>query len=238
MSLALIHRHDPERLLREVRPLIGDDLEPRARPTSLLPPLVTAALATGRRDAADALVGSVEAALDRGIRLPAAAVRVATARAELLMADGEPARAAELVGDAVALAEAESVRLDGTRARIVLGRALAAAGVRDGAVAELERVIAIARDAGAELLSSEATRALRAAGGRASAAARRPAAGDDLSDRERSIAELVAEGRSNKEVAATLFLSGKTVENNLSRIYAKLGVRSRTELARTLHDRS
>jgi DNA-binding NarL/FixJ family response regulator len=60
---------------------------------------------------------------------------------------------------------------------------------------------------------------------------------DVLSERERSIAELVAEGRSNKEVAAALFLSGKTVENNLSRIYAKLGVRSRTELARTLRSR-
>jgi DNA-binding CsgD family transcriptional regulator len=55
-----------------------------------------------------------------------------------------------------------------------------------------------------------------------------------LSDRERRIAELVARGRSNKEVAATLFISAKTVENNLSRIYAKLGVRTRTELARVL----
>jgi DNA-binding NarL/FixJ family response regulator len=52
-----------------------------------------------------------------------------------------------------------------------------------------------------------------------------------VSERERQIAELVAEGRSNKQVAATLFLSEKTIEHNLSRIYAKLGVRSRVELA-------
>ena len=45
------------------------------------------------------------------------------------------------------------------------------------------------------------------------------------------MAELVAAGRTNKEVAATLFLSEKTVENVLSRVYAKLGVRRRTELA-------
>jgi DNA-binding NarL/FixJ family response regulator len=55
--------------------------------------------------------------------------------------------------------------------------------------------------------------------------------GEALSARERSTAELVAAGRSNKEVAAALFVSPKTVENNMSRIYAKLGVRSRMELA-------
>jgi DNA-binding NarL/FixJ family response regulator len=42
---------------------------------------------------------------------------------------------------------------------------------------------------------------------------------------------LVAEGRSNKQVAAELFLSEKTIEHHLSRVYAKFGVRSRTELA-------
>ena len=52
------------------------------------------------------------------------------------------------------------------------------------------------------------------------------------STREREIAELVGQGRSNKEVAATLFLSEKTIENTLSRVYGKLGLRSRVELAR------
>ena len=42
---------------------------------------------------------------------------------------------------------------------------------------------------------------------------------------------LVAAGKANKEVAASLFLSEKTIEHHLSRIYAKLGVRSRVELA-------
>jgi DNA-binding NarL/FixJ family response regulator len=44
----------------------------------------------------------------------------------------------------------------------------------------------------------------------------------------------VADGRTNREVAAELFLGERTVESHLSRVYAKLGVRSRTELARTL----
>jgi DNA-binding NarL/FixJ family response regulator len=48
------------------------------------------------------------------------------------------------------------------------------------------------------------------------------------------VAELVAAGRSNKEVAAALFLSEKTIEHHLSRIYAKLEVRSRVELAARL----
>ena len=60
------------------------------------------------------------------------------------------------------------------------------------------------------------------------------AASQDLTAAERRVAELVAEGRSNKEVAATLFLAVRTVEAHLSHVYAKLGVRSRTELARRL----
>jgi len=52
-----------------------------------------------------------------------------------------------------------------------------------------------------------------------------------LTETERRVAELVAQGLSNKEVAAQLFVSVRAVEANLSRIYAKLGIRSRSELA-------
>ena len=48
---------------------------------------------------------------------------------------------------------------------------------------------------------------------------------------ERRVAELVVAGLSNKEVAARLFVTVRTVENHLSKVYAKLGVRSRTQLA-------
>jgi DNA-binding CsgD family transcriptional regulator len=57
---------------------------------------------------------------------------------------------------------------------------------------------------------------------------------EGLTPAERRVADLVAEGRTNREVAATLFLSERTVASHLTRIYAKLGVRSRTELARRL----
>ena len=56
--------------------------------------------------------------------------------------------------------------------------------------------------------------------------------GSDLTATEQRVAELVAEGGTNKEVAATLFLSPRTVESHLRQIFQKLGVRSRTELAR------
>jgi DNA-binding CsgD family transcriptional regulator len=57
---------------------------------------------------------------------------------------------------------------------------------------------------------------------------------EPLSERERDIAALVAGGLSNKEVGAALYVSEKTVRNTLTRAYAKLGVRSRTELVRRL----
>jgi DNA-binding CsgD family transcriptional regulator len=57
---------------------------------------------------------------------------------------------------------------------------------------------------------------------------------DGLTPAERRVADLVAEGRTNREVAAALFLGERTVASHLTHIYAKLGIRSRTELARVL----
>ena len=57
-----------------------------------------------------------------------------------------------------------------------------------------------------------------------------------LTETERRVAELVGSGRSNQETAAELFISVKTVEANLTRVYRKLSVRSRTELANHLNN--
>jgi DNA-binding CsgD family transcriptional regulator len=57
---------------------------------------------------------------------------------------------------------------------------------------------------------------------------------EGLTSAELRVAALVAEGRTNREVAAALFLGERTVASHLTHIYAKLGVRSRTELARRL----
>ena len=59
---------------------------------------------------------------------------------------------------------------------------------------------------------------------------------EGLTPAERRVADLVADGRTNAEVAATLFLAERTVASHLTHVYAKLGVRSRTELARKLAD--
>ncbi|MFE0699519.1 AAA family ATPase [Streptomyces sp. NPDC058872] len=58
---------------------------------------------------------------------------------------------------------------------------------------------------------------------------------ESLTPAEGQIAALVGEGASNREVAARMFLSAKTVENHLTRVYRKLGVRSRTQLGSLLH---
>ncbi len=78
---------------------------------------------------------------------------------------------------------------------------------------------------GARPWAARARRELGRIGGR------KAAADGALSATESEIVELVVAGRSNKEVAQALHLSPKTVEWNLSKVYRKLGVQSRTELA-------
>ena len=79
-------------------------------------------------------------------------------------------------------------------------------------------------DLGARLWAQTARTELARIGGR-------HAAGDELTPTERQVAALVAEGLTNREVAAKLVLAERTIEGHLSRIYSKLGVRSRAELA-------
>jgi len=61
---------------------------------------------------------------------------------------------------------------------------------------------------------------------------------DSLTDAERQVAELVAGGHSNKEIGARLYMSHRTVGSHLYRIFPKLGLRSRVELARLVIERS
>ena len=93
----------------------------------------------------------------------------------------------------------------------------------------LERALGIFDELGARLWVERARAELARIGGRR-------AASGGLTPTEVRIAALVAEGRSNKEIASALFVTPKTVSTQLSRIYRKIGVHSRTELARRLSD--
>jgi DNA-binding CsgD family transcriptional regulator len=73
---------------------------------------------------------------------------------------------------------------------------------------------------------------LAAAGGRRS---RRSAPGTGLTPQERRIADLASQGRTNRQIAASLSLSVNTVETHLQRVFAKLDIRSRVELVAQRH---
>jgi DNA-binding CsgD family transcriptional regulator len=118
------------------------------------------------------------------------------------------------------------------RLELALGRAWRRRGDRRRAQAVLE--IAHTRLSGLRAIPwlEQVERELAASGLRP---ARRTArTGAELTPQEQAVAQLVARGLTNREVGAELVVSAKTVEHHLSRIYAKLGLRSRTELARTL----
>ena len=140
--------------------------------------------------------------------------------------------AARLAASAATIAEDVGAVIDALDARLLEARALAAAGRTDVAKDVLQRVTVDAAHRHAFRLRDAAARELRALGTRVASAGQR-ASGGVLTDREREITALVAAGRSNRQVADMLFLSEKTVANALTRIYAKVGVRTRTQLARS-----
>jgi len=113
------------------------------------------------------------------------------------------------------------------RTLLALGTIQRRALRRSSARETLEAAAKLFEGLGAKLWAARARAELARIGGR-------QAVGDELTPSERQVADLVAEGRTNREVAAALVLSERTVEGHLSRIYAKLQVRSRTELAHRL----
>jgi DNA-binding CsgD family transcriptional regulator/tetratricopeptide (TPR) repeat protein len=228
LGAVLVARGEPAR----GRPLLDAyDLEPgwRCRWT---PPLVEADLALGDASAAAAHADQATALAES---TPLAGPRAAAGRAQALvaLARGETARAVELAGAAVADAERVDGALDVARARLIAGRALAASD-RDGALLALAAAEQASATAGAARVRDEALQEQRRLGRRVGRGGERGRAGGGvgaLSPREREVAGLVADGRTNREIAARLFLSEKTIETVLSRVFRKLGVRSRAEVA-------
>jgi DNA-binding CsgD family transcriptional regulator len=208
-----------------------DAIEP-GRAAWLLAVLARAELARGRPDAARDSIARARRTLE-GLSLPLTEATVVHAEA-LLALEQDAADAAEIAEAGAALAEGVGAVVHAGRLRALAGHALARAGDRDAAVTVLKRAETELAACGAERLRAEAVRDLRKLGVRVAGRQRRGVAGEGLaalSGREREVAELVALGRTNREIAAELFVSEKTVEGHLRNVFAKLDVSARAAVA-------
>lgn len=160
------------------------------------------------------------------------------ASAALALAMGRPQSATEPALRAVERSERIQAPWHAATSRALAGRALAAAGRRDEAIAQYERAAADFERITALRYRDRAEYELRKLGVTVHRRSRRgdtegsPA--DSLTGREVEIAELVVAGRTNREIAETLFLSRKTVESHLRNVFRKLVVSSRTEVGSAL----
>jgi DNA-binding CsgD family transcriptional regulator len=216
---------------RRLEPLLASADDDPLRPTSgcvLVTTGIDVLVALGRIDEAAALYDRwAPRFAGSGIRW----VEAETARSEAVVA------AARGDIDAAVAASDRSLELArGTRMPLVLGRSLVTAGeVRRRARQKgrardaLEEAAGIFARLGARLWSERARSQL-------ARVAHRRAPGAPLTATERQLVELVAEGRTNREIADTLFMSVHTVEAHLTRLYRALEVHTRTELARLVHE--
>jgi DNA-binding CsgD family transcriptional regulator len=183
---------------------------------------VDALVAAGRLEDADAVCARLAAFDDPWQRAIGA-----RGRAILAAARGDLTASLAQFENAVTAHEQLPMPLEEARTLLAYGTTLRRAKQKRAARARLEEALAIFKSLGAPAwisrVESELSRIAPAAAGVS-----------ELTPTEAKVAGLVATGRTNKEAAAELFVSVKTVEANLSRIYDKLNVRSRSELAARL----
>ncbi|MFJ7215371.1 LuxR C-terminal-related transcriptional regulator [Amycolatopsis sp. NPDC098790] len=168
---------------------------------------------------------------ERGQEL-AASWPTATARGLVLLGRGVAAsgtRAVELLAEASRVLATSPCRVEYARSEYLLGKALTLVGDRKTARQHLRQAALLAAGSGWCSIGALARDLLEESGGRL----RKPRA-DVLTLREREVADLVAAGASNRDVASALFVSPRTVELHLTNVYRKLAVDSRAELAAAL----
>jgi DNA-binding CsgD family transcriptional regulator len=187
---------------------------------------VEALLELGRMDDAVSLLDVWEADAARVGREWVLA-QVTRCRGLLAAAKADVEQAQSLLEEAVGKHEAVGDPFGRARALLALGLVRRRARQKRAARDAIEAALAEFAELGAVSWAARARAELGRVGGRTRI--------EGLTPAERRVADLVAGGQTNREVAATLFLGERTVASHLTHIYAKLGVRSRTELARRLH---
>ena len=147
-----------------------------------------------------------------------------------LASDGDAEAGAAALAEVAAGYGGLGLRFDRARTLLALGRGQRRLRKWGAARKSLETAAAAFDELGSTGWADQARSELARVGGR------RPATRETLTPTERRVAELAADGLANKEIASTLFVSVRTVEVHLKRVYAKLEIRSRTQLARRLSE--
>jgi DNA-binding NarL/FixJ family response regulator len=189
---------------------------------------VEAVLSLGDLDRAERLVVRLEQRAE-AIPRPWICAAAARSRALLLSARGDLDGALAALDRALAHHAALEMPLEHGRTLLVLGQLLRRRKERRKARAALQDALALFEQAGAVAWAERARAEI------ARVPVRRAAA--DLTPTEDTIAQLAAEGLTNRAIAERIFVSPKTVESNLSRVYRKLGIHSRAELGRAMAER-
>ncbi len=197
---------------------VCDEAKDSVSRSQVLPAYVEITLAAGETDAAHAAAQELSTiAADSG--LPMLRATADFAEGAVLLAGGDPRSALERLRSARRIWQDLEVPYEGARACVLIGLACRAIGDDDGAELETTTARRIFRQLGAapDLARLDARSAKRA-----------PKGAGPLTTREVQVLALVAKGRSNKEIAAELIISDRTVARHMSNIFTKLNVSSRT----------
>jgi DNA-binding CsgD family transcriptional regulator len=219
--------NDPAAALMHLEPVLSfleamGAAEPGVIPC--VPDAVEAFVAVGRWDEANSLTDRLERQ-GRSLGRPGASAAAARCRGLLAGSRGDASGARAALDQALVRNRQLALPFEEGRTLLVRGEVERRARQKRAARSYLEQAATIFEVLGARLWAGRARAELTRVGGATQVRG-------ELTPTERRIALLVAEGKKNREVADALFISPKTVEANLSRIFHKLGVRSRTELSR------
>jgi DNA-binding CsgD family transcriptional regulator len=199
-------------------------------PTWAMAELIEAAARSGHNDiAADALARLAETTSASGTDWG----RGVEARSRALLSEGDTAE--RLYREAIERLALRRVRADLARAHLVYGEWLRRERRRVDARAELRIALEMLESMGMDAFAERARRELQATG--ETARKRTTATGDHgLTAQEWQVARLARDGLSNPEIGARLFISARTVQYHLRKVFTKLGINSRSQLDRVLPD--